>query len=661
MSDAQDPKLLWFNFLKVFTRALVQINLYKPDHPQVKLALEEGQTLLAQISESLSGAEFSLTLDHDKLVINGLPLLTADKLPNSLRNLFTRFRIQTISFKAGADAADLLALCQVQAHKGDPKAFLKERGIDRVRLDEAVYARVTPGQQPGQGGPGGAGAGQGAGTGQGQGGGAGPGAGPGAGGNGGQGAGAGQGQGGGAGPGQGQGAGGTGAGSGTGNAAVDTVSGRIENLGLESALAEVVARVTQDPEERRRIMALLAAKFKQEMETTVNKALEGIRGEKKKVENDMVRAESVMGSIADGVVVVDKEGKILMMNPQAEAISGKPLAELSGKKIVDLSQIEDQVVSLAREITSDSKADISKDVAKAGPAALAEAVKKATAIIQNEDGKIVGTVSIPTDAVKLKQAEQLQQDFIANMTHELRSPLTSIKAALELMSRDTAKDAGSKNVLNTAIRNTERLNGIITDILDFSKLQSGKLVLRQEDEQPEEIAREAVDAMRAWANSKGVKLEAHTEAGLPRIYADRRRTVQVLINLISNAIKFTPSGGAIEVSADAGKETMSGSVFFSVKDTGAGIKPEDQAKIFEKFVQAASGEKVGGTGLGLAITKAMVIMQGGKISLESEPGRGSTFRVSLPVFKGQTEQSSFEPMPQTKEEAKSWWQRLLGM
>ncbi|PKM98320.1 MAG: hypothetical protein CVU79_03735 [Elusimicrobia bacterium HGW-Elusimicrobia-3] len=620
--------MLWFSFLKAFTRALTQINLYKPDHPQVRQALDEGQALLAQIAGSLAGADFSVTLDNDKLLINGTPLLAADKLPNSLRNLFTKFRIQTITFKPGVTGDDLLALCQVQSHKGEAKDYLKERGIDRVKIDEAIYTKVGSQTSPGLAGPGlGAGAGGGPGKGAGQ-----------------------------------------GAGDGTAQAAPaaetpaeEKISEKIIDLGLESALAAIVARVTPDPAEQRRLMELLTSKFKQEMETTVNKALEGLRGEKKKVENDMVRTQSVMTSMADGVVVVDKDGNILMMNPQAEAISGKPLAALSGKKIVDLSQIEDQVVSLAKEITSDTKTDVSQEIGKTGSSDLAETVKKATAIIQNEDGKIVGTVSIPTDAAKLKQAEQLQQDFIANMTHELRSPLTSIKAALEMLKLDTDASASGKSVLNTAIRNTERLNSIITDILDFSKLQSGKLVFHQDEESPEDIAKEAVDAMRAWATSKGLALEAKTEPGLPRVYADRRRTVQVLINLISNAIKFTPQGGAIEVSADAGKDAMSGSVFFSVKDNGSGIKKEDQAKIFEKFVQAVSGEKVGGTGLGLAITKAMVVLQGGKLLLDSEPGRGSTFRVGMPVYTGQVDQPVFEKPPQTAVEEKSWWKKLLGM
>jgi PAS domain S-box-containing protein len=610
MSDTPDQKLLWFNFLKILTRALVQINLYKPDHPQVKQALEEGQALLGQIAGTLNGEDFSLTMDSDKLLVNGVPLLTADKLPNSLKNLFSKFRIQTISFAPGITGEDLLALCQVQTFKGEAKEFLKERGVDRIKLDEAVYAKMDashpegtlPAFHP-------------AGT----------------------------------------------SGAPAAAAADERMAEKIADQGLETALSTVVARVTGDPAEQHRIMELLGAKIKQEIETSVNNALVGIRLEKKKVENDMVRTESVMTSMAEGVVVVDKDGKILMMNPQAEAISGKPLSELSGKRIVDLSQIENQVVSLAREIRSENKGDISQEIQKSGSSEMADTVKKATAIIQNEEGKIVGSVSVPTDTVKLKQVEQLQQDFIATMTHELRSPLTSIKAALEILNREAAKEDSSHGILNTAIRNTERLNSIITDILDFSKLQSGKLVFHQENASAEEIAAEAVESMKAWANSKGVILSVKSAQGVPHVYADKRRTVQVLINLISNSIKFTPQGGSIEVSADAGQDSLDGFTFFSVKDTGCGIKKEDQVKVFEKFVQVASGEKVGGTGLGLAITKAMVVMQSGRITIESEPGRGSTFRVGMPVYRGQGEQPVFEQAAAAKPEEKPWWRKVLGL
>ena len=606
-TEEKDERLLWLGFLKAFTRALVQINLYKPDHPQVRMALDEGQSLLEKITTASPGGELSLTLDNNKLIVNGSPLLTADKLPNSLKNLFSRFHIQTLSFLNGVSKDDLLALCQMQAFKVDAAAYLKEHGIEKISVSLAIYAKVDKAQaqtteavvNPSL--PGAEERGQ-----------------------------------------------------------AEPLDKALSDLTLNDALSTLAAKATPDTGEQRAVTELLIKKIKNEMEANISKAVEGIRREKKKIENDIARTESVISNIAEGVVVVDKDGKILMMNPQAETISGKALSELSGKKIFDINQLENQVVSLAKEIGSVNQREISKDVEQKGGKDLSEAIKKSTAIIQNEDGKVVGSVSVPTDSTKLKQVEQLQRDFIANMTHELRSPLTSIHMALDLLSRESGIGDGTKNMLNTAIRNSERLNSIITDILDFSKLQSGKLVLHQESVSAEEIIKEATESMKAWTASKGVMLSTFPEPGLGHIYADKRRTVQILINLISNSIKFTPSGGKIEVSADTGKGTLANFIFFSVKDTGCGIKKEDQGKIFEKFVQVAAGEKVGGTGLGLAITKAMTVMQGGRITVESEPGRGSTFRVGIPVYKRQTERQVTDQPSEVKEE-KIWWRRLLGI
>lgn len=606
MTDDQESKLLWLNFLKAFTRALVQINLYKPDHPQVKAALDEGHELLNRIITSSPGGEFALTLDQDKLIVNGLPLLTADRLPNSLKNIFARFQVQTISFLNGVSRDELMLFCQMQGFKGDAREYLKQNNVEKITLSQAVYAKVdkTPGQaavHPAQQ-----------------------------------------------------------AASSVQPAAGEKIGESLAPQTFESAIGTLASRATQDAAEQKHITELVMKKFQAELEAQVSRALTEVRREKKKVENDMVRTEAVISDMADGVVVVDKEGKILMMNPQAEAISGKALSELSGQKIFDVAHIENQALSLAKEIKSESEKDIGKEMTRQGAPELSGAIKKSTAIIQNEEGKIVGTVSIPTDKAKLKEVEQMQRDFVANMTHELRSPLTSIKAALEMLSKEAGVDPTSKTILNTAIRNSERLASIVTDILDFSKIQSGKMIFHQENVSPEEIAREAADAMRAWASTKNLNLTVKAGADLPAIFADRRRTVQVLINLISNSIKFTPAGGAIEVSVDAGSDASSNLVFLSVKDSGCGIKKEDQEKIFEKFVQVAAGEKVGGTGLGLAITKAMVIMQGGKLTVESELGAGTTFRAAMPVYKGQLETPVFEQLPETKEE-KAWWRKLLGV
>ncbi len=606
----EETKILWINFLKGLTRSLVQANLYKSDHPQVVEALDQTLSALTPLASS---GEINLTLEGGKLLADGKEFLSADKVPNSIKNLFAKFQAQTFTFKAGATRDEFLALCGAQAVKTDPYEYIKGRGVSGIIPAKSVYAKVEagdgrsaikPGAQAG---------------------------------------------------GEGGGGDGTGDRSGAPGAPPDE---ELEPADFPRSLSLIASRLTPDAAEQKRIVDALMKKFLQEVNERVSKALEEVKNEKRKIENDMNRTEAVVSSIAEGVVVVDGEGKILMMNPQAEALSGKRLGELSGKKLLDMAALENQVLSLASEIKSESQKNLPGDVAVAGDKGLAETIKKATAIVQNQDGRIVGTFSIPTDAAKLREVEKLQSDFVANMTHELRSPLTSIKAALDLLRKESG---GENQMLNAAIRNAERLNSIITDILDFSKLQSGKLVFRQERTDPAGIAREAADSMKAWAQSKGVALELRLEPGLPPVYADPNRTSQVLINLLSNAIKFTPARGRIEVSVDAGKEALSNYVFFSVKDTGPGIRKEDQEKIFEKFVQVASGEKVGGTGLGLAITKAMTVMQGGRLTLESEPGKGTIFRAAMPVYRGQGEAQAAAETTAAPQPAKPWWRKLLGI
>ncbi|MBU2530545.1 MAG: PAS domain-containing protein [Elusimicrobia bacterium] len=601
---AEDIKILWLNFLKALTRSIVQINLYKPEHPQVLSAIDEVTNTLAKIF-NLSD-KITLTLDSDKLIVNNTPLLASDKLPNSIKNIFLKFNIQSITFLKGLTEADIKTFCKMQYAKTEPLKFLAENNVDKIILNTDVYTKAGNNETPEQ----------------------------------------------------------------TNSPAfiqqpapapTQSIAKEIEeNFKMEAALSVLVEKATPDKEEQKLIINALMKKMKAEMEKEISSIIETHRKEKKKFENDISRTESVVSSIGDGIVTIDKDGRIIMMNSDAETMSGKSLKEVSGKQIFDISNLENQILTLAKEIGSEDKKDISKEVSQKGRERIAETIKKSTTIIQNEEGKIVGAVSIPTDEAKLKQMEKLKEDFIGNMTHELRSPLTSIKAALDLLSKEKKIADSSKNILATAMRNSERLNTLINDILDFSKLESGKMIFHSDPASPIEIAQEAVDSMKAWAKSKGIGLSQINEENLPEIYTDKKKTVQILINLISNALKFTPHGGKIEISIDQGKEKFANSVFFSVKDTGCGIKKEHQAKVFEKFAQVASGEKITGTGLGLSITKAMVILQDGKINLESEYGKGSIFRVSMPVYKRQDNQTVQEDLTEL-ENKKSWWQKLLGI
>lgn len=221
------------------------------------------------------------------------------------------------------------------------------------------------------------------------------------------------------------------------------------------------------------------------------------------------------------------------------------------------------------------------------------------------------------------------------LTHELRAPLTSVLSSLSLL-RERAGERLSveeSHLLSLALRNANRLEALVRDILDYARLDAGKLPLNREPVPPREIAREAMESLKAWAVAKGVRLVRRAEPEpLPRVWADRRRSAQVLINLLSNALKFTPRGGRVEVSAAPGRLEHEGTVVFSVKDNGCGIPPEELERVFQAFERSASGERnASGSGLGLSLSKAFVEAQGGRIWAESWKGLGSTFRFTLPI------------------------------
>lgn len=231
------------------------------------------------------------------------------------------------------------------------------------------------------------------------------------------------------------------------------------------------------------------------------------------------------------------------------------------------------------------------------------------------------------------------------LSHELRAPLASVHSALSLLQERLGGKLGREelDILSLALKNTERLSGLIDDILDYSKLQAGKMALALEATSPRAVIQESMDSLKAWSLTRGVKLlRAPESEPLSRVLADPKRVVQVLTNLLSNAVKFTQAGGKVEISAAAGRHEHAGTVVFSVKDTGCGIPPLALERLFRPFEQAAraaaprgpcppGSDWDRGTGIGLALAKSMVEMQGGRIWAESWRGLGSTFRFSLPI------------------------------
>ena len=231
---------------------------------------------------------------------------------------------------------------------------------------------------------------------------------------------------------------------------------------------------------------------------------------------------------------------------------------------------------------------------------------------------------------QLAEASQHKSQFLANMSHELRTPLNAILGYTELIIDNIYGETPPKmrTVLERIESNGKHLLGLINDVLDLSKIEAGQLTLTLADYSLKDVVRTVFGAVEPLASEKKLKFTVEMPASLPRGHGDERRLAQVLLNLVGNAIKFTDAG---EVAITA--SSANGSFNVAVRDTGPGISPNDQEKLFQEFQQADNSitKKKGGTGLGLAISKRIIEMHGGRIGVECKPGQGSTFSFTLPI------------------------------
>ena len=233
--------------------------------------------------------------------------------------------------------------------------------------------------------------------------------------------------------------------------------------------------------------------------------------------------------------------------------------------------------------------------------------------------------------IKLKKLDRIKSDFLNVTSHELRTPMSAIKGYIQMIMKQTLGETTEeqKNALNIVLRNIDRLDHLIQDILDISRLESGTLKLIPEKTNVKTMVEETVETMQSSADLKHITINAEVGDNIPEITVDKERIKQVIINIISNAIKFSPDGSIINVRSKEDKDF----ILVEIQDFGRGISKDKQKKIFETFYQVDSGmdRKFGGAGLGLAISRGIVLAHGGEIWVESIVGKGSTFYFTMPI------------------------------
>ena len=266
-------------------------------------------------------------------------------------------------------------------------------------------------------------------------------------------------------------------------------------------------------------------------------------------------------------------------------------------------------------------------------------LQASSAVIEDQEGETVGMVAVLSDITKQKKLDKVKSKFVAHVSHEMRTPLLAIEQSLHiLLSKEVeAVSPEQEKFLQIADRNISRLSRLVNDLLDVAKIEAGEMKLKPISFKICDMVHHVVETVRGWAENKKIAIEEKLPVPDVEVEADPDRIIQVVTNLLGNAVKFTPDGGRVTLEIDPNRKEEEVSqepcVAICVQDTGVGIPLEDQDRIFRKFEQGSLPSPSGGvgsTGLGLTIAKEIVDLHKGKIWVESEPGKGSRFIFAIP-------------------------------
>jgi two-component system phosphate regulon sensor histidine kinase PhoR len=343
------------------------------------------------------------------------------------------------------------------------------------------------------------------------------------------------------------------------------------------------------------------------------------------IEAERAKATAILDGMVEGVIAVDGQEGVLLMNERARTMFGVGQGRGEGKPFLEVIRNADLHEIFRSGRTAGGV--FRRELRLIHPV---DRTLRVTAVPLRLAGEDPGLVMVVDDVTELRRLEQVRTEFIANVSHELRTPLTAIQGYLEtLLSGALEEREHARRFVEIAFRHTERLGRLLNDLTDLSNIELGKVSLRLGPTSIGPVVDSVLEIVAAKARDGGVALQAEVPAALT-VQADHDRLAQILINLVDNAVKYTPAGGSTTVRARA---TADGRVEVSVSDTGVGIPRADLPRITERFyrVDKARSRELGGTGLGLAIVKHLVVAHGGEMTIDSEEGRGTTVRVTLPA------------------------------
>jgi two-component system phosphate regulon sensor histidine kinase PhoR len=373
-----------------------------------------------------------------------------------------------------------------------------------------------------------------------------------------------------------------------------------------------------------------------ELRGTLNRTAQRLERSMGALEQERNRSGAILASMAEGVAVMDAQERMVFCNQAFRRIFALGNAPCEGRPMVELVR-EPELLTIVRRALTGTAPD-------AGELERGTVHRQSFRVTASplQSGETAGAALVLHDITDLRRLERVRRDFVANVSHEFKTPLTAIQGFAETLLGGALEDkTNNRRFLEIIRTHAARLARLTDDLLELARIEAGRIELDRREVSLAEIIEACADTTRPRIEHGKLQLEVRIPEDLPDVSADPRRLREILQNLLDNAAQYTPSGGRIWIEARVksagdvgpGAATSTASVTITVGDTGIGIPHSDQQRIFERFyrVDAARSREAGGTGLGLAITKHLVELHGGRIWVESEVGQGSKFHFSVPI------------------------------